>query len=58
MPELKQNVKPRGKAKRETDEARAARTTPGALRGIMDEAGADWRENAPRGFKTILDVEK
>ena len=58
MPELKTPVKPRGKARRQTDDERAAQTTPDALRELMDEASADWRENAPRGFKTILESEE
>lgn len=49
-------VKPRGQATRQTDAARAAQTSPDALRELMDEAGADWRDNAPRDFKNILEA--
>lgn len=48
-------LRPRGKAKRRTKAQLKAMTSPEALAALLEEAQTDWRENAPKDYKTLLD---
>lgn len=51
-------VVPRGTAIVRTDAELDAMTTPEALMALQEDAAADFREKAPRDFKTLLDTPK
>jgi hypothetical protein len=52
------NVKPRGKAIRHTEAELDDMTSAEAMEALAEDAADDWRENAPKKFKTLLDGEK
>ena len=53
-----ENVVPRGKALRRSAKQLDEMTSPEALEALAEEAQEDWRENAPKRFKGLLDAEE
>lgn len=53
--ELLKKVAPRGKALRRTEKQLDDLTSAAAIESLAEEAQADFRENAPRAYKTLLD---
>jgi hypothetical protein len=59
-PATKPAMKPvtaRGNAIDRTDEELDEMCSAEAMMALADEAAEDWRENAPRDFKNLLDAE-
>ncbi len=48
-------VVPRGKAIERTDEELDEMTSAEAMEALMNDAAEDFRENAPKGYETLLD---
>ena len=53
----KKRVVTRGRAIRRTDEEIEEMTSAEAMMELAEDAGDDWRENAPRDAKDLLDAE-
>jgi hypothetical protein len=51
-------VRARGKALKRPPEVLDEMTSVEALREQLEEAGDDWKQNAPRGYKTILEAKE
>jgi hypothetical protein len=57
-PGIVKPVKARGKAIRRTEAELDEMTSAEAMEAFAEDAADDWRENAPKKFKTLLDGEK
>lgn len=55
VPRVVPRVAPRGRAIDRTEEELDEMTGAEAMEALMNEAAADWQENAPDKFKTLLD---
>ncbi len=55
---LAKPVRARGKAKKHSNTELEAMTSPDVLRAAMKDADSDWKKNAPRAVKTILEAKE
>lgn len=56
-PVVPQRIVPRGKAIERTDAEIDDMTSAEAMEALVEDAANDWKDNAPKAFKTLLDAE-